>query len=325
MEKCEDSKRPRGSQARFCELFGVPCIGAARKHIDLIVTPLEQEVLLALGHESFTAEDADRIGGAGFTAKAYRRGVVSLEGTGPRYRAADFYTRLEIFAVAEPELYRSLDTEDQRKIDEWYFDAYYKGLEIRPDALPTADAVLTLAETLAFIEGEKRQAYLVNCDCRSLAAGAVPHESVCGKPLEVCISFRDGPNSNAHRGISRAVTKAEAKQAAIYADKAGLIHTANQNTVCNCCADCCYLSRARRRRNGELGTEAGGAVIWPRQTKRVAVAASLCSRCGLCTKRCPFGLFSLEGGTVSARAELCVGCGLCANTCPSGALELREL
>jgi Pyruvate/2-oxoacid:ferredoxin oxidoreductase delta subunit len=325
MDAVEDSKRRRESRTRFCELFGVPELNAARKHIDRIVTPPEQEVLLALGQGSFTAEEADRIGGAGFTVKAYRRGVLSLEGSGPYYRAAGFYTRLEIFAVSEPELYRNLDVEDQREIDEWYFDTYYKSLEIKAGAPPTADAVLTLAEAVTFIENETRQAYLVNCDCRSLAAGAVPHESVCGKPLEVCISFRNGPNSNAHRGISRPVTKAGAKQAVLRADKSGLMHTANKNTICNCCADCCYLSRARKRRNGELGTDAGRIVPWPRQTKRVAVNASRCSRCTLCTKRCPFGLFSLEGGTVSVRTEFCVGCGLCVNTCPGGALELREL
>jgi NAD-dependent dihydropyrimidine dehydrogenase PreA subunit len=325
MEGRGDSERRNGDQARFRELFGVPDLKAARKHLDCVVTPLEREVILTLGRGPFTAEEADRIGGPGFTAKAYRRGVLSLEGSGPRYRAAGFYTRLEIFAVAEPGIYRGLEREDQREIDEWYFGAYYQGLEIRSDAPPTADAVLTLAETLDFIEGETRQAYLVNCDCRSLAAGAVPREAVCGKPLEVCISFRDGPNSNAHRGVSRPVTKAEAKQAVLRADKSGLMHTANENTICNCCADCCYLSRARKRRNRELGAEAGGVVSWPRQTKRVTVNTARCSRCALCVKRCPFGLFSLEGGTVSVRAECCVGCGLCVNTCPGGALELRKI
>jgi Pyruvate/2-oxoacid:ferredoxin oxidoreductase delta subunit len=308
------------SRRRFCELFGVPDIPAALETIDVVVTPPEQDAALVLGAGLFTAGDAGSIGGPGFAARAYRRGILSLEG--PQYRIADYYTRLEIFAVAEPDAYRGLKTEQQRELDAWYFDAYYKGLVIRPDAPPTVDAVFSLGETLDFIENEKRQAYLVGCDCRSLAAGTALEGRNCEKPLEVCISFRDGPNSLAHRGISRPVSKAEAKQAVITADQAGLIHTANETTICNCCTDCCYLSRARRRRNSELGAAAGRAVSWPRQTKRVRVHASKCAACALCVERCPFGLFSLEGERVSLRADRCVGCGLCVNACPGGALEL---
>jgi NAD-dependent dihydropyrimidine dehydrogenase PreA subunit len=306
------------SRRRFCELFGVPDIEAARDTIDLVVSPPEQDAALALGTEAFTAEEADSIGGRGFTAGAYRRGIFSLEDR--HYRTANYYTRLEIFAVAEPDIYRNLKTEQQRELDSWYFDAYYSGLAIRQDAPPTADAVLSLGETLDFIENEKRQAYLVRCDCRSLAAGAGLDGGPCEKPLEVCVSFRAGPNSLAHRGISRPVSKDEAKQVVINADSAGLMHTANENTICNCCTDCCYLSRARRRRNAELGAQ---AVSWPRQTKRVSVNPSKCLNCAVCASRCPFGLFSFEGEAVSVRSENCVGCGLCVNTCPGGALELK--
>lgn len=313
------------SRRRFCDIFGVPEIPAALDTIDIMVTPEEQDAVIALtgtfgSTALFSPEDADRVGGTGFTARAYRRGVFSLEDDGSHYRIGDYYTRLEIFAVAEADLYLGLKTEQRRELDAWYFDAYYKRLAIRHDAAPTADAVLTLGEAIEFIESEQRQAYLVNCDCRSLAAGAALAGAVCGKPLEVCISFRGGANSLAHRGISKPVSKAEAKQVVINADRSGLMHTVNENTICNCCADCCYLSRARRRRNGELGA---GAVSWPRQTKRVAADASRCSGCALCTERCPFSLFSLEGETVSVRAESCIGCGLCVNTCPSGALELE--
>jgi hypothetical protein len=174
------------SRRRFCELFGVPDIPAALKTIDIVVTPPEQDAVLVLGSGLVTSEDADRIGGSGFTANAYRRGIFSLESSS--YRIANYYTRLEIFAVAEIDAYRSLKTEQQRELDAWYFDAYYKGLVIRSDAPPTVDAVLSLHETFDFIENEKRQAYLTRCDCRSLAAGAVPEGGICEKPLEVCIS-----------------------------------------------------------------------------------------------------------------------------------------
>ncbi|MDR2073692.1 MAG: 4Fe-4S binding protein [Spirochaetaceae bacterium] len=307
------------SRQRFCELFSVPDIPAALETIGIVVTPQEQDAVLALGSGSFTAEDAGSVGGPDFVVNAYQRGVCSLEG--PRYRIADYYTRLEIFAVAEFEAYRGLKVEYQRDLGAWYFDAYYKRLSIRGNAPPTLDAVLSLQETLDFIENEKRQAYLVRCDCRSLAAGAAPEGGICEKPLEVCISFRHGPNSPAHRGISRAVSKAEAKQAVMDADRAGLMHTANETSICNCCTDCCYLSRARRRRHRELGGDR--ITAWPLQTKSAVLNASNCLSCAACVSRCPFGLFSLKEGKLSLRTEYCAGCGLCVNTCPGGALELR--
>jgi Pyruvate/2-oxoacid:ferredoxin oxidoreductase delta subunit len=360
---------------QFCARFGVPSV--AETVIDLIVTPAEQAVILALPEETFSSEDAAAIAaniaahhsapllvgegalpagksalpagegallagegalsagksalpasysGESFAVGAYRRGIINRADSGDtsheKYRVADFYTRLDVFAITERETCRAFDTEIRRAIDAWYFDTYYRRLTISSDVAPGDDAVLTLDEAIALIENETRQVYVTNCDCRSLAQGLF---GACDKPLRTCISYRAGLNSGAHRGFALPVSKNEAKQVLFDTDKAGLIHTGNAHGICNCCTDCCYQSRARARRNAELGGHA--TVSWPRQTK-AARQADTCINCGVCVTRCPFGLFSRDGGAVrldTARAaRFCVGCGLCVNACPSKALSLIE-
>jgi NAD-dependent dihydropyrimidine dehydrogenase PreA subunit len=343
----------------FCETFGVP--QAAYLVIDRIVSPVEQAVCVRRGSEVFTVDDVARIveeahlaipDAASFTVAAYRRGIFAREGelvsphvgepaAGPvdnpypgtpadvpriRYRLSNFYNRLDIFAVSETETYRAFDKAVRQSLNDWYFDAYYAALDIAPDRPPTLDAVLTLDQTLARIAAETRQAYLAPCDCRSL--GGEGMEENCGKPLLTCVSYRTGVNTFADRGVSRPITKEQAKQVVLDADAAGLMHTANPNGICNCCADCCFLSRARIRRNAALGSaEAGGGALlpWPTRGGTVRLDAEKCVGCGGCIGRCPFGLFAADGGgRVAVRSGQCAGCGLCVQTCPAQALALQE-
>jgi Pyruvate/2-oxoacid:ferredoxin oxidoreductase delta subunit len=312
----------------FSALFGVPDI--AFPVIDRIVSPKEQAVTLRLGSEPFSAEEAHaaaarEFGGvppADFAESAYGRGLFSIDSFsenkgGTRYRIAGFYTRLDVFVLTETELYRSFSAEQRQALDRWYFDAYYQKLSIDPARPCTEDAVITREEAVAFIEREARQAYLADCDCRLLAG-------TCGLPVRTCISFRNEPNTSAHRGLSQPISKERAERIIIDADKAGLMHTANAGSICNCCADCCYLSRARKKRNAALGLDRnpGAATAWPLQNKSIRVRKDLCVRCGLCAARCPFGLFAPGKDRISVDAARCVGCGLCVNGCPAGALEL---
>jgi ferredoxin len=336
---------------QFYELFGVPA--EAYPVIDIIVTPTEQAALLALGTLPFSASEAEAAFNAAvrltspqtaksasalpesytasrdFAGCAYRRGVVSRtdDKVGSKetkcYRIADFYTRLDVFVRTELESYRSIGADTRRAIDAWYFDTYYEGLEISRDKIPSEDAVLTLDETLGFIEKQDRQVYLTYCDCRSLAQGLYGSKA-CGKPTLTCLSYRAGVNSFAHRGISKPVSKERAKEVVRDADQAGLMHTVGVSGICNCCGDCCYVTRARARRNAEIGLyeNPAGALTWPRKTKTVRTDPNVCTSCGFCVKRCPFGLFTLDNNHAKVNASHCVGCGLCVNTCPSGALTL---
>jgi Pyruvate/2-oxoacid:ferredoxin oxidoreductase delta subunit len=308
----------------FLEKFGVP--PAAYPVIDFIVTPAEQAICAGIKRGVFAAADVQRViedgeNAAAFTATAYRRGLFNLENREQGlYRLSDFYHRLDVFVVSETERYRSFDGAVKRAINDWYFDAYYTSLNIAPDRRPTEDAVVTREEALAVIRGETRQAFLAPCDCRSLQAGL---EESCGKPVRTCISWRSGDNTFSDRGLSKPITKDEALRIVTEADAAGLMHTANPNGLCNCCSDCCFLSRGRVRRNAELrGNGDGSFLAWPAAGKAVQFSQEDCVGCGACLSRCPFGLFTQKNGKAAVDRNRCVGCGLCVNTCPANALTL---
>jgi ferredoxin len=296
----------------FCIRFGVPA--AAEPALHVLVAPSEQRLIADFGQDAFTAEE---VGRTGLDAKAlYRRGLVNYtDDRAVLFTLSDFYTLLDVFVVAEPDKYRMLAKETQAALDKWYFSVYFARLTLDPEARPSEDAVLTREEALERVQNEERQAYLAHCDCRVLAGGY----DGCEKPARTCISFRSGVNTIAHRGISEPIPKSRAAQVIADADSAGLIHTANANTICNCCTDCCYLSRARQKRDAALAARGVPFLSWPKVSRRVRTDWEKCASCGLCEERCPFHLFSVADKRVDEAR--CVGCSLCVNTCPSGALS----
>ena len=303
----------------FIEKFSVP--DAALDVIDKIVTQIEQSVLEYLpsvfqtedvrnalkeiiGRET-SADDAEI-----FVKEAYRRGVFSIEDEAKNlYKSGSFYGRLDVFVINENETYRSFPVDVRKALDDWYFAAYLEGLDPDLSSRPTDDKVLTLEETLHGIDEDSRQIYLALCDCRSLSGD-------CGEPILTCLSYRNAPNTFAHRGLSKPITKEEAKQVVLMAHKAGLVHTRNRGGICNCCSDCCYLFRARAARNS--------GALWPRADKVISIDSEICVSCGICAGRCRFTALRLEVGKLALESEKCVGCGICAGICPAGALKLEK-
>ncbi|MDR0708029.1 MAG: 4Fe-4S binding protein [Treponema sp.] len=307
---------------KFFTRFEAPAVAEAV--LDSIVTPAEQRLIARLDQETFSAEDLRRADGGADARALYKRGVINYAETGADlFRFSDFYTRLDVFVISEHETYRAFTKETQKNLDEWYFSVYYERLNRDPDKRPSGDAVITCEEALSRVDGESRQAYRAYCDCRVLAGGY----NDCAAPLQTCISFRNGVNTSAHRGVSKPISKDEAKRIIIDADNAGLMHTANPHTICNCCTDCCYLSRARKRRGAELKarlkTQNAPFLSWPKVSKRIQADWENCVACGVCEERCPFHLFAVAEKQVD-RAR-CIGCSLCVNACPNGALSLERI
>lgn len=340
-------RRPATSPARqrLIRRYEIPA--DAQPYLDVFFTPTEIAFAAEAPTSPFTVEEAQRIldrlaargdapeatDAAAFLDAAYRRAVVDLApdepgttaanpaaaahatapASEPRYRLGTFYSRLDVFAISEQDAWRTIPDATRAALDAWYFNAYIDSLDPDPATPPTQDAVLSLDETLAFIDKQDRPIYLNTCDCRSLANG-------CEAPRRVCLTYKSGPNTFCGRGLSDALTKEQAKDVVRQADKAGLMHTANPNGICNCCGDCCYLFRGQHRRDS-LGT-------WPIAPHVVAYDAEKCISCGRCVKRCHFDVFALkrEGKqrTLLVDTTPCVGCGLCVSVCPTHALSLVE-
>lgn len=294
----------------LAEKFKIP--EAAYASIDKFFTKEEIYFIEKMEKALFTAEDVEKVLGKNaddFIKSSYRRGILSIEDeTNGTYRIADFYSRLDIFSISEQEVWRSIPEKQRLAMDEWYFDAYCDGLDADPQVRPTGDEILPLKKVLEFIDGNDRPVYLNYCDCRSL-------RGECGKPTKVCITYKNGINSFAHRGLSEKIDKQRAKEVVQTAEKKGLMHTVNANGICNCCGDCCYLFRAQERRQSRG--------FWPKQEQIIDFNNETCSTCGACVKRCHLGVFSKEDGRIIADTSKCVGCGICATVCPTKSLELK--
>lgn len=291
---------------QIAQIFGIP--SCAEDLIDFFLTPDDQKLILEKGNQSFSKEDLDpeRL------KDLFHRGIISkADEEGNTWKLSNFYGMLDVFAVSETRKYRSLPREKRREIDDWYFDSYARSLDRDLRHRPTQDRILTRDEMLAFLDQEDRQLYLNYCDCKSLSGD-------CGLPSHTCISFTAGTNSFQERGLSMPITKEQAKDIIIQADQAGLVHTLSAHGICNCCDDCCYLFRAQRVRKS-VG-------FWPASEHIVSFDPHRCINCGLCMKRCHFGVFTRKKDqkTVSMDNRTCEGCGLCVNTCPGHALSLKQ-
>lgn len=293
----------------FIQKFQVPEV--AYHLIDRMFTEEEIEFVSKIEKETFTLEDLEKMGVVNtnqFVKNSYLRGIISMvEEAKGNFKISNFYGRLDIFSISETDTYRSFSQQDRDALDEWYFDAYYNGLEQNSDLPPTEDEIMPLDEVLSFIDKQDRPVYLNFCDCRSL-------RGECGLPTKTCITYRDGMNSFAHRGLSEKIDKEKAKEVVKKADKTGLMHTVNPNGICNCCGDCCYLFRGQRKRNS-IG-------IWPKTTHIIEFDDSKCIACGNCVRKCHFEVFKKEGN-ILIDVEKCVGCGICVQGCPTKALKLK--
>lgn len=294
----------------FIHKFKIPEV--AYSSIDKIFTREEISFIDRIEKDLFTKKDIEEIIDTDideFVKNSYLRGIISLvDGIKDTYKIADFYSRLDIFSISEQEAYGSISKEDQIAMDNWYFEAYYNGLNPDTDIRPTSDEILPLDKVLTFIDKDERPVYLNYCDCRSL-------RGECGKPTKTCITYKSGINSFAHRGLSEKIDKEKAKEIVTKADKKGLMHTVNPNGICNCCGDCCYLFRSQERRNS--------SGFWPKTKQIIEFISETCIGCGACIRRCHFDVFTKEDGKIAADISKCIGCGVCATGCPTKSLQLK--
>ena len=323
----------------FVKLFGV--WAEAQPYVHMIVDQQEMALILRMRGRTLPVDEIAELLGMSrdqadrFLRRCYSRSIVDkiVEGEATKYAPSDFYARLDHFAKFEN--WDDIPQEDRRAIDRRFLDAFIarhrptverkmQGLEAE-NALPN-DTVLLLREVEQMIDAAA-EIIVQPCDCRRLAQN-------CNRPVEVCIWLDDGAREALDRGHGRRLTREEAKELVRWADRKGLMHTADSewqtrglHAICNCCACDCYPFRAAR----ELGSKG----VWPKSRYVAVYDRERCTLCGACVSRCHFGAFYHDGATgvldgetrqnVRFDPEKCWGCGLCANTCPAEAILMEPL
>lgn len=304
-------------------IFEIPEI--AGKYISLFLHEEECTAIVRMGRNTFSHDDLIRLldgisaDSEALISRAYSRGVFDKVAVGDRIcmKVAGFYRRLAFFAQYEPDLWKQIPAEARHAMDEWYVNAYAEG------ALPRLEHALknegelienayffTLQETFDLIDSLPSDPYVVPCNCKSVALN-------CEKPRNVCIGYNRDINSQWDRGHGTSLTKEEAKELVRYANKNGLMQTAEEGMdICNCDGCCCYPIRASKR--------IGSAGLWPKRRYDIIWDSSKCINCGKCAFICNFGAFKIADKKVSYDETACWGCTICENHCPVKAISLRK-
>jgi ferredoxin len=313
----------------------------ARPYLYLMVNEQEMSLIVAMGGKGITANEAADLLGVGraeatqLLAGCYSRCILNkvLENGVTKYSPADFGSLVDHFAKYKR--WDDIPAEARKTINRRFLDEFVarhrSGVERKKrglaagNALPN-DAVMLLSEIEDMLDAA-RHIVVQPCDCRRLGQS-------CDRPIETCIWMDDAALEALDRGHGRRLTSEEAKELVRWADKKGLMHTADGEwrtrglgAICNCCACDCYPFRAAQ----ELGSKG----VWPKSRYIAVHDTEACNLCGACVKRCHFGAFYHDGSRLKVDGKTkknvmfdpdkCWGCGLCANTCPSGAILMKSL
>ncbi|MBC8448743.1 MAG: 4Fe-4S binding protein [Chloroflexi bacterium] len=320
----------------FVAVFGV--WEEARPYLHMMVDEQDMQLVVAMKGAAITVEQAtqrlaiDFEQAADLLQRCTSRCIVNkTEVVGvTTYTPADFGACLDHFAKYGR--WDDLPPQARQAIDRRFLDEFIashrpsvarkmQGLATQGD-LPN-DTVLLLDEVEEMIEAASH-IVVQPCDCRRLGQN-------CDRPVNTCIWLDEGALEALDRGYGNPLSKEEAKELVRWADRKGLMHTADSewqtrglHAICNCCACDCYPFRAAM----ELGSKG----VWP-QSRYIAVHdPERCTLCGACVQRCHFAAF-YHGDPVAGRdgearrsilfdPDRCWGCGLCANTCPTVAIEM---
>jgi ferredoxin len=324
---------------KFVAAFGV--WEEARPYLHLMVNEKEMNLIVTMGGKEIKVDEAatllevSRADAADLLRSCYSRCILNktLENGVPRYSPADFGSLVDHFAKFEN--WDDIPADARRTINRRFLDEFIskhrpgverkkRGLTAK-NALPN-DTVMLLSEIEEMLDAATH-IVVQPCDCRRLGQN-------CDRPVETCIWMDEGALEALDRGHGRRLAKAEAKDLVRWADKKGLMHTADSewqtrglHAICNCCACDCYPFRVAK----ELGSKG----FWPKSRYIAVHDAQGCDLCGACVKRCHFDAFYHDGTWIKVDGKAkknvlydpdkCWGCGLCANTCPSEAIAMKGL
>ncbi len=237
---------------------------------------------------------------------------------------ADFHARYDIWALFEG--FKDLPKEIRERLNQWELDHYIHTHAKYVNQIKTTGkldpGIVTprylLLDEAYDVLNQVENVYLWPCNCRSML-------QACTKPVYTCLRFENS------QGQGYEISREKAKEIVGQANKKGLMQSGELardaagkllGAICNCCEDCCFPHR--------LADELNAQKFWPISFYIAAWDESLCNRCGICAKRCPFKAFihtkpKDKKAHIAFNESLCRGCGLCSVTCPTNAIEMRKI
>ena len=290
-----------------------------------MVLEVEWELILAMGKEPVTdarlrklvVEKKLAADPVDFIRLCYGRGIINkVEGAEePSYKISTLYGRFPYFTQFEYFAYGKLPKEMKDQLNAWDLEVYV-GIygddvraRVRGEKIHVHNSdFLTLEEAYAFVEKHEGHIYLFPCNCKCMM---YYHD----RPLNVCLGFYDGPNSEADRGHGESLTVAQAKAYLKEFNRKGLMQNGEDYAICNCDGYCCYPLQMARL----VGSEG----IYPTSHYNIEWDEEKCIDCGKCATICNFGAFQKGADKkVTYDKALCWGCTICAPNCPKEAIAL---
>ena len=300
--------------------------------VDHFYEPREIELIDLVGEDTLEASVLQTRWGAAsggtcpqnleaFLERSFKRGVLHRNDR-LQYGVADFHSRYDIWALFES--WQDIPDDIRQEINHWelsYYQSQHRHLieDLRQkNARDTSERwpeYLQLHEAEALINAVEH-VYLWPCNCRAMIG-------TCEKSLYTCLRFSN------NRGIGWEISKTRALEILHEANRQGLMQSGEvsilpDNTIggalCNCCADCCFPHL--------LAQELHAEKLWPLTRHLARVDFGLCTACGRCVRRCPFGAIALEGQeapSISIDLDLCRGCGVCSTGCRDEAISMAKI
>ena len=249
--------------------------------------------------------------------RAYSREMLAKERSGDGailYKLQPAGVVINNTAVFDPERWKAIPQNARAEIIRWHYDSYVDSK--RPLSLEekrsNGNTVMPLDNIIEYLKEKGDSFTIIPCDCHCKYEG-----TDCEYEKSVCICIGDELNTHRDRGLGETKSLEETIELLKYADKLGLVHSAEKDNICNCNAKYCYPTRAAF----DLGT----VHQWPVTEYSVEFEEDKCIGCRLCMRRCQFGVFTYEDGRIDLDVSKCWGCGLCATKCPAKALSMKYI
>ena len=191
-----------------------------------------------------------------------------------------------------------------------------------PRRVAPYEDVMSIVESQDFLAVSK-------CACRQRKR-VDPDSAQCKHPEEVCLHFGDLAHYLVDNGLSREITKEEAKEILNVAADAGLVHGVSNrqkdvDTICNCCQCCCVFFESYHVLKHEKSHDFSNY--------RLRINSETCKACGLCVQRCPVQALRIKDSPLAKNdqgkaatlinSDQCLGCGVCVYKCPTQSLFLE--